>query len=509
MPTNERYVPDPRHATLGDAFFDAVEPAAFPKHRIRYRNDRAASTIGLNSLSDDAWIAHFGRFEPLPDNLPKPLALRYHGHQFRHYNPDIGDGRGFLFAQVREAATGRLLDLATKGSGQTPYSRDGDGRLTLKGGVREVLATELLTALGVNTSKSFSLIETGENLHRHDEPSPTRASVLVRLGHSHVRFGSFQRLAFRGESDNVKRLIDYTIETYWPETASDDDPVASLFRHVTVAVAQQAAEWFAAGFVHGVLNTDNTVVTGESFDYGPWRFLPEFEPGFTAAYFDQTGLYAFARQPGALHWNLQRLADCLLPFTTEAALVDALNQFNAAFEFRLTQMTLSRLGCDPAAATKPEAFACVQAFYTALNQTELPFEQTFFDLFGGGRDAARRSRSPSLDELANAQWSAVIEALEALPAHPSLQTGETDRRAYDGQPVTMLIDDVERIWAPIAEHDDWSAFEQKLEEIRAFGAVMEPLYAPRALAAETMAQATEATESAEVADGVAAGQTET
>ena len=500
MPENDRYASDPKHATLGDAFFDAVEPAAFPEHRIRYRNDRAAASVGLDALTDDEWVAHFGRFEPLPDNLPKPLALRYHGHQLRHYNPYIFDVLGFLFSHFREFETGRLLDLATKGSGQTPYSRDGDGRLTLKGGVREVLATELLTALGVNTSKSFSLIETGENLHRHDEPSPTRSSVLVRLGHSHVRFGSFQRLAFRGESENVKRLIDYTIETYWPEAATDGDPVASLFRHVTVAVAQQAAEWFAAGFVHGVLNTDNTVVTGESFDYGPWRFLPEFEPGFTAAYFDQTGLYAFARQPGALHWNLQRLADCLLPFTTEDALVEALNLFNAAFEFRLTQMTLSRLGCDPVVALRPEAFACVQAFYTALNQTELPFEQTFFDLFGGARDTARRTQSPSADELANAQWSAVITALQALPVHPNLQTGETDRRAKNGQPVTMLIDDVERIWAPIAEHDDWSAFEKKLKAIRAFGQLMKPLYAPRASAAETMAQVFE---TAEANDGQA------
>jgi uncharacterized protein YdiU (UPF0061 family) len=129
-------------------------------------------------LSDAEWEAHFARFEPLPDNMPEPLAMRYHGHQFRTYNPDIGDGRGFLFAQVRDDKS-RLLDLATKGSGQTPYSRFGDGRLTLKGGVREVLAAEMLEALGVNTSKAFSLYETGEALTRGDEPSPTRSSVLV------------------------------------------------------------------------------------------------------------------------------------------------------------------------------------------------------------------------------------------------------------------------------------------------------------------------------------------
>src|SRR5207249_7491561 len=140
----------------------------FPETTLRFRNQRWARAVGLGELSEADWLRHFGRFEPLPDNLTQPLALRYHGHQFRVYNPEIGDGRGFLFAQLRDDR-GRLLDLGTKGSGQTPYSRFGDGRLTLKGGIREVLATEMLEALGVETSKSFSLIETGEALERNDE----------------------------------------------------------------------------------------------------------------------------------------------------------------------------------------------------------------------------------------------------------------------------------------------------------------------------------------------------
>ena len=129
------------HEELGDAFFDAVEPARFPMHIQRWRNQRWAERIGLGGLSDEEWMAHFGRFEPLPGSLDQPLALRYHGHQFRSYNPQLGDGRGFLFAQLRDPVDGRLLDLATKGSGETPWSRGADGRLTLKGGVREVLAT--------------------------------------------------------------------------------------------------------------------------------------------------------------------------------------------------------------------------------------------------------------------------------------------------------------------------------------------------------------------------------
>jgi uncharacterized protein YdiU (UPF0061 family) len=172
------YTPDTPIAELAPWLADPVSAADFPAASLRFRNRRWDAAVGLDSLDDAEWVRHFGRFEALPGNLPQPLALRYHGHQFRTYNPDLGDGRGFLFAQLRDGA-GRLLDLGTKGSGQTPWSRQGDGRLTLKGAVREILATEMLEALGVNTSKTFSVIETGEELFRSDEPS---ADPLRRAG---------------------------------------------------------------------------------------------------------------------------------------------------------------------------------------------------------------------------------------------------------------------------------------------------------------------------------------
>src|SRR5215208_7573118 len=209
------YRPDPKIRELGGEFYDEVEPAQFPRCTPRFVNKRWAEQVALQ-LDEAGWARHFCRFEPLPDNLERPLALRYHGHQFRVYNPDIGDGRGFTFAQLRDDKD-RLLDLGTKGSGQTPYSRHADGRLTLKGGVREVLATEMLEALGVNTSKSFALFETGEALERGDEPSPTRSSVLTRLSHGHIRIGTFQRLAFLGEVANISRLVRYSLEHLYGE----------------------------------------------------------------------------------------------------------------------------------------------------------------------------------------------------------------------------------------------------------------------------------------------------
>ena len=311
---------------------------------LRYRNQRWAERVGLDALTPAEWEDHFARFVPLPGNLTQPLALRYHGHQFRVYNPALGDGRGFLFAQLHDVEDGRLLDLGTKGSGQTPWSRGGDGRLTLKGGVREVLATEMLEALGVSTSKSFSLFETGEELERGDEPSPTRSSVLVRLGHSHVRFGTFQRLRYRDDVAGLRRLVDFAIEHYLPEAAGGGDPVVTFLRAVAARSARLCAAWMAAGFVHGVLNTDNMNVTGESFDYGPYRFLPVLDPDFTAAYFDQTGLYAFGRQPAIVHWNLARLADALAPLVPGGALAPALAGYEGTFPEAFHGALLARLG---------------------------------------------------------------------------------------------------------------------------------------------------------------------
>src|SRR5665213_2174313 len=344
MPVSAAYRPDPRFAALGPEFADSVAPAVFPMAAIRHRNQRAAASVGLDTFTESEWRAHFARFEPLPGNQATPLAMRYHGHQFRTYNPDLGDGRGFLFAQMREAGGGRLLDLGTKGSGRTPWSRGGDGRLTLKGGVREVLATAMLEALGVPTSRSLSLIETGEALQRGDEPSPTRSAVLTRLSWSHIRFGTFQRLAALDRADLIGVLVDHVVENYYPHLAEAPDKAAALLTVVVGRCAHLTARWMAAGFVHGVLNTDNMNITGESFDYGPYRFLPHNDPNFVAAYFDQTGLYAFGRQPEAVLWNLQQLAGALTVVSGTEPLAEALNGFSAAYRDALRAAMLDRLG---------------------------------------------------------------------------------------------------------------------------------------------------------------------
>jgi uncharacterized protein YdiU (UPF0061 family) len=458
--------PERAHEALGAAFFDPVTPADFPQARLRLRNDRWAERLGLGGLSEAEWIAHFARFEPLTGSLPEPLALRYHGHQFRVYNPEIGDGRGFLLAQMRDPADGRLLDLGTKGSGTTPWSRTGDGRLTLKGGVREILATEMLEALGVYTSKTFSLVETGEDLVRGDEPSPTRSSVLVRLSHSHIRIGTFQRLAVHGEHDAIRRLVDHCIAHFWPGAAAAPDPTAGLYDAIVGACATLGAEWFAAGFVHGVLNTDNINVTGESFDYGPWRFLDAFDPAFTAAYFDQTGLYCFARQPEALNWNLARLGECLIPVASREAIEPVFQTFAERFQSELARQTFARLGLLPGA---PEAArALMHRFWGAMQDSAPPFQRVFHDLLGGGRPERLRA-SPILRTYETAAWAEIIEALRALPAAPGLAAALEHEVARDAAPETMVIDEVEAIWSAIDARDDWEPLHAKIARVRRTG----------------------------------------
>lgn len=461
MPVSPAYRPDPQFPVLGPEFADPVAAADFPQAILRFRNDRAAATVGLETLSDEEWVAHFGRFRSLPGNIDPPLAQRYHGHQFRTYNPDLGDGRGFTFAQMREVGTDRLLELGTKGSGQTPWSRSGDGRLTLKGGVREVLATALLEALGVPTSRSFSLIETGEALTRGDEPSPTRSAVLVRLSHSHIRFGSFQRHAFFEAGDRITTLTDHVIANYYPDLEGANDRPAALLAAVTGRAARLTARWMAAGFVHGVLNTDNMNITGESFDYGPYRFLPHSDPNFTAAYFDHQGLYSFGRQPEAVFWNLQQLAGCMSLVTDSDPLVEALNAFGPAYRRELMAAMLARLGVQPRG--DEEDAALVQAAFVAMAEggPRLRWEPFFFDWFCGREDRALAGpRATLYAEAAFADFRLRLAAYEAdrpgRLAHPYFAGPE---------PEELLYDQIEALWAFIAESDDWSVFHEKLARI--------------------------------------------
>lgn len=449
------YQPDTPLAALAPWLAVPVAPAAFPNATLRFRNRRWDRAVGLGGLDDAQWLTHFARFAPLERNLPRPLALKYHGHQFRVYNPELGDGRGFLFAQLRDGA-GRLLDLGTKGSGTTPYSRAGDGRLTLKGAVREILATEMLEALGVETSKTFSVIETHEELLRQDEPSPTRSAVLVRLSHGHIRIGTFQRLAYHEDRAAMAELIGYCLTQFpGPPPPADapgrDEPAAILLHRVVERLARLAAQWMVAGFVHGVLNTDNMNVSGESFDYGPWRWLPAWDAGFTAAYFDHAGLYAFGRQPEALYWNCGQLAVALRLVCAAPPLLAALERFGALYQAALARQFLWRLGLEPQGAEADAAL--VGAAERAMRESGLSPDR-FFHRHRGGRHAGDDGFGALLSTYGSCRQD---DAIWAEPEPPSL-----------------TIDRIETVWAAIDRADDWTPLADLIAQVRRLGAALGP-----------------------------------
>jgi len=451
-PQPAAYRADPAILELADWLGAPVPAADFPSTTLRFRNDRWDGAVGLENLSEDQWINHFGRFAPLADNLKQPLALKYHGHQFRVYNPEIGDGRGFLFAQMRDSA-GHLLDCGTKGSGTTPFSRAGDGRLTLKGAVREILATEMLEAQGVNTSKTLSVIETGEELWRGDEPSPTRSAVMVRLSHGHIRIGTFQRLAALEEADNMAALVEYCLRHYpGPPAPSDapgrDEPALQLLHQVVERLADLAASWMVAGFVHGVLNTDNMNISGESFDYGPWRWLPKWDAGFTAAYFDQQGLYSFGRQPEALHWNCGQLAIALRSVADAPPLIAALERFGPLYMAAVSRRWVWRLGVKSAG---PERDATLVAACEAEMRESGIEPEAFWLRHRGGKNSSGALEGGLAD-------------YEPIAHEDSYWT--------DAEPQSLLISEVESIWLAISERDDWQPLHDKIAEIRRLGAAL-------------------------------------
>lgn len=463
-------------ADLGEDYYDAVTPATFPQHVLRFRNEDLLRRLNLDpsEVSDRNFIEAFSEFK---GHSPF-LALRYHGYQFRSYNPFLGDGRGFLYGQVR-ANDGKLYDFGTKGSGPTPYSRGGDGRLTLKGGVREILASESLHAQGVNTSRTLSLIETGEALQRGDEPSPTRSAVMVRFSHSHIRFGTFERLSYIKRPDLSKKLLDHVIEVYYPHLLSvktEQDRYAQWFAELSERLATLVAQWMSAGFCHAVLNTDNMSITGESFDYGPFAFLDEYDPRFTAAYFDYSGLYCYGNQPGACYWNLEKLAVALGGIVDDQNLAAGLARYQPKYAAVFCDRTLQKLGLTQALLPSAESRqTLLRATITLLEETRVSYLAFFATLTQQFQpdwrtdstlilSATSDNSDPEAAELLS-QWRKSYQ--QVLSHLTSEQMTDVQQCLRATNPMTVpLRPQIEAIWEPITEEDNWEPFYQLLREIQ-------------------------------------------
>jgi serine/tyrosine/threonine adenylyltransferase len=464
---------EPALESLGADYYDDVVAAEFPQHILRFRNDDLLVQLGLDpqQVSDEHFIEAFGKF----DNPPHPLlALRYHGYQFGEYNPGLGDGRGFLYGQVR-GIDGELYDFGTKGSGRTPYSRGGDGMLTLKGGVREVLAAEALHRMGVKTSRCFSMIETGLDLWRGDEPSPTRSAVMVRFNRSHLRFGTFERLNYLKRKDLIQKLLDHVITYYYPHLATLPaiERYANFYDELVQRVAKLVAQWMAAGFCHAVLNTDNMSITGESFDYGPFAFLPSYNPDFTAAYFDHYGRYSYGNQPGICKLNLELLQQPLGAVIDPADLTVALANFEGYYFPEYKQLMLRKLGLE--GETTPQRNELLVTTLQLLSDTQVGYHQFFFDLSQAFKLRWLKDLNLVLSEselmpelMANSGYHRWLEiyhrVLSSIPESEFNSVGEIMVRS---NPQTILLrPQIEAIWEPIAQTNDWEPFYVLLDKIR-------------------------------------------
>jgi uncharacterized protein YdiU (UPF0061 family) len=449
---------------LGDHYYEEVTPAEFPQHILRFANHSLLPVIDLdtNSVTENHWIEAFGKFQGI-----RPfLALKYHGYQFGAYNPQLGDGRGFLYGQIR-GIDGTLYDFGTKGSGRTPYSRNADGRLTLKGGVREVIAGEALNRLGVNTSRCFSLIETGESLWRGDEPSPTRSAVMVRFSKSHIRFGSFERLNYLQRPDLIKNLLDHVIYHYYSHLTTSKNPYVEFYGELVQRVALLTAQWMAAGFCHGVLNTDNMSITGESFDYGPYAFINTYDPLFTAAYFDYGGRYSYGNQPFVCRWNLELLQKPLALVIPYQDLQAQLINYEQYYEQYYQSLMLKKLGFNNLSDNLGKKL--VEETVNLLKESQVSYHQFFADLasqfnYGWHEKHSLILENSDLNSSNLDIWKKLYhQALENF-VREELDLIKDTLNQYNPQ-IVPTRNTIEEIWHPITTEDNWQPFYDLLEKI--------------------------------------------
>jgi uncharacterized protein YdiU (UPF0061 family) len=339
---------DNTYATLPERFFARVRPAAVTAPRLIKVNRTLAEELRLDAdwlASEDGVRVLAG--QTVPDEAA-PIATAYAGHQFGHFVPQLGDGRAVLLGEVVDR-NGQRRDIQLKGSGRTPFSRNGDGRAALGPVLREYIVSEAMAALGIPTTRSLAAVLTGETVMRE---APLPGAVLTRVAASHIRIGTFQFFAARGDDDAIRQLADHVIARHYPDVKSEAEPYRALLARVVERQAQLVARWMQVGFIHGVMNTDNMSIAGETIDYGPCAFMDAFDPSAVFSSIDQNGRYAFGNQPRIALWNLTRLAECLLTLLSEneeAAIEIAkaeLEKFAATFDAALMKGMLAKLGID-------------------------------------------------------------------------------------------------------------------------------------------------------------------
>jgi uncharacterized protein YdiU (UPF0061 family) len=375
------------YAALPASFFARVAPTPVISPRLIKLNRALAVHLGLDPdrLSGPEGVDILAG-KRLPDGAD-PIAMAYAGHQFGHFVPQLGDGRAILLGEVIDA-DGVRRDIQLKGSGPTPFSRRGDGRAALGPVLREYIVSEAMAALEIPPTRSLAAVATGESVLRE---TPLPGAVLTRVASSHIRVGTFQYLAARGDTEGVRRLADHVIARHYPEVAGNERRYLALLSSVITRQANLVARWLLVGFIHGVMNTDNTSISGETIDYGPCAFLDHYDPATVFSSIDEQGRYAYANQPRIALWNLTRLAECVLPLISDQqdeAIEDAqsaLGEFAETFNIAYQTGLRGKLGLF---TTRDDDPVLAQDLLDAMAKNQADFTLTFRRLSDAALDPA-------------------------------------------------------------------------------------------------------------------------
>lgn len=447
---------DNTYSRLPDAFFAAAKPATVSAPRLVILNHQLAQKLGLdfNELSPDA-IASLFAGQDLP-NASKPIAQAYAGHQYGHFTM-LGDGRAILLGEHR-LPSGQLVDIQLKGAGQTQFSRRGDGRAALGPMLREYIISEAMFALGIPTTRSLAVVATGEPVYRQ---TAQKGAILTRVAASHIRFGTFEYLIARRDEANLRVLADYAIGRHYPELVDSPNRYLEFFRAVMERQAKLVAQWQLVGFIHGVMNTDNMAVSGETIDYGPCAFMNAYHPDTVYSSIDSGGRYGYGNQPAITQWNLARFAESLLPLLAPqqdqavALATEALNEFPALHKQHWLAGMRAKLGLERIEAGDQELAESLLAW---MQENEADFTNTFRDLSEAERPTGDQYQDASFRAW-HTQWQLRLSREERPNA-----SARTAMRALNPA-VIPRNHRVEEALAAAEDHDDLSVFQRLLDAV--------------------------------------------
>ena len=396
---------DNTYLHLPEIFYTKIVPAPVPEPEMVILNTPLAIELGLNfsDISLDKQAVLFSGNQ-IPESA-EPFAQAYAGHQFGHFSM-LGDGRAIVWGE-HITPTGQRFDLQFKGSGPTPYSRGGDGRAPLGPMLREYIISEAMQALNIPTTRSLAVVTHGEQVYRE---TTLPGAILTRVASSHIRVGTFQFAALKEDEETIQALLDYTIKRHYPEIKEKQNKALFLLKAVIEKQAELITHWMRVGFIHGVMNTDNMALSGETIDYGPCAFMDTYDPGTVFSSIDHTGRYAYANQPAITQWNLARLAETLLPLINENAekardlAEEAINGFGVVYKEKSFSMLRAKVGLF---GEQPEDEKLITDLLDWMHKKGADYTNTFLDLTNEAPPKGESYNSDTFKEW-HTRWQARV-----------------------------------------------------------------------------------------------------